>query len=252
MARRPAANAIVPDPKKSVGLRSDSDWWGALVLFVGSLALRLLTYFQHIEFLANVKEGGFKKLFDLWDGFGWFAILAIGFIWGFNRFSKRTLPHEKGPTWGLVIACSVIAAIFGSLVTVQSSTRLPTVASEVGIMVDQKSLTAHGCRSQINGNVLMAFQHSFKVAFVCGMIDPKIDILSDPHIFVSNLFEIVPALIPVEANASPSGPFSVSTGNAFPMQFFVILVPRETKWEKLTTLSDVESIGGKIPDPRYY
>ena len=69
---------------------------------------------------------------------------------------------------------------------------------------------------------------------------------------MSSLFEIVPGFIPVQANVSPSGTLSFPYNNGFPMNFFIIIVPRETKWEKITTLSDVLALHGKILDERYY
>ena len=104
---------VVPKSEKIVGVKSDPDLWGSLVLLVGGPASRALTYFEHLEFLASVKEGGFKVMFDLWNGLGWWVVGGIGLAWLLNRFSNRNLPHEKKPTWSVVAACAFMAAVFG-------------------------------------------------------------------------------------------------------------------------------------------
>lgn len=102
MARRspPVPVPLVHEPKE-IGLRTDADFIGSVVLMVGSFASKILTGMEHLEFLASAREGGFKVLIDAWNSGLWWIVGAIGFIWAFYRFQRRADPHPKGPTWGL-------------------------------------------------------------------------------------------------------------------------------------------------------
>jgi hypothetical protein len=243
----------VPESEKVIGLKSDPDLWGSLVLLVGGPASRALTYLEHLEFLASVKEGGFKVIFDLWNGLGWWIVGGVGLAWLLNRFSKRNLPHEKKPTWSVVVACAFMAAVFGSIITVQSYGTLPNVILGTGYQsaVSGQNTTLFGYSALVNGNVLLSFKKDYKVAIAVATLDPQVDQLADKHILVSPLFEISAGPIPMAALASPNGDFNIRS-NTVTVNYFTILVPRGVQREKITTLGDLLQLGGKILDPKYY
>ena len=109
-----------------------------------------------------------------------------------------------------------------------------------------------GCSGQIESEQLLSFKKEYHVALVCAVRDPNIDQLTDKRIVVSPLFEIVSGPIAVFAPSSPSGVFSVPIQGTITIDYMPILVPRNVKWEKITTLSDLIQMGGKVLDPRYY
>jgi hypothetical protein len=196
-------------------------------------------------------------IFDIWENVGWWLLGLIGLGWLIDRIRRRKSPHEKGPTWGLVTACTIMAAIFSSIITAQSSSGVPSAISAPGGLISpgpNGSTILSGCIADIDGAVPTTFKKDYKVALVCAISDPNIDILSGTRIAVSDLFEIENGFIPARADKSPAGQFVVSThpDGISGMNTFAILVPRETKWAKLTSLADVLALGGKILDPRFY
>ena len=57
----------------------------------------------------------------------------------------------------------------------------------------------------------------------------------------------------IAAPHTPGGDVHVQLPTqAIQLDFLAIIIPREIKWEKLTTLRDVLLLGGKILDPRFY
>lgn len=253
MARRTLPAPIVPQGKKPIGIKNDPDAWGALVLLIGSPASKVLTYLEHLEFLASAKEGGFKMIIEIWNDVGWWLVGAFGLMWFLNRWSKKTEQHENGPTWSFVAAAVFMAAIFSSIVTVQFSGVLPNVLVAKGIQNNFVDGHANyiGCNGQIDGTSLVSFSKEYKTALICAPLDAQQDQLSDKRIAVSPLFEIVPGLIPIIATGSPSGDFTISSPN-IRIDYFAVLVPRELEWKKIDTLGDLRRQGGKILDSRYY
>jgi hypothetical protein len=242
-------------PTVATGIRNDPDAWASGVLVGGSILAKWLSYAEHVEFLVSLREENFRMIFEVWSGIGWWFIGAAGIVWFLNRFSKRGSPHSTSPSWGLVASCALIAFIFGSLIAVQSFGGIPQVISSqtVGYTVGPSGVaTTEPCVATVDGTPLLTFKADFKLALVCVRPDPTKDILSDPHIFVSNLFEISSGPIAIEATKSPAGDFTDQGQGALTINHFAVLVPREVHWEKLTTLSDIMALGGKILDQKYY
>jgi hypothetical protein len=207
--------APIPNPAtKAVGLGTDPDVWASGILVLGSGAAKLLSYAEHIDFLISLRGENFKMIFDFWNGAGWWLTIGAGAGWLINRFSKRNIPHEKGPSWGLVISCAVVAFIFGSLLSVQSSGGVPRVITQTATpyQITPEGLRGGTCAVQADGTTVVSFKKDFKLALVCTTADPTTDVLSDTHIVVSSLFEIVPGPLAISANKSPSGDFTVPRG----------------------------------------
>ena len=243
----------VPPPISNptiIGFKTDPDAWGSAIFLFGAPILKILSYFEHLQFLLSIREENFKMIFDAWEQFGWFIIAAIGAIWMFNRFSKRDLPHQKGPTWGLVLASVVMSFLFGGFLAVQSTGGIPQVIMNHGISMTSQNNYA-GCAATFDGSRIVSFKKDYKVALVCEATDPQADPLSDMHIFVSNIFEIVPGAISIAGVGAPNGEFKIQ-GQPLEINFFAVLVPRDVDWQKITTLGQLMREGGKILDPRYY
>src|ERR1700730_7123967 len=104
MAQRSRRERTTIQPPTETGFMRDPDVWGSGILLLGGPILKLLSYVEHLDFLLSILEEKFKMMFDAWESFGWWIAAGVGIIWGLNRFSKRDLPHAKGPTWGLLAA----------------------------------------------------------------------------------------------------------------------------------------------------
>ena len=171
---------VSPKPTE-IGLGSDADFWGSLILILGTGGSRALTGLEHLEFLASAREGAFKMLVELWNSGLWWLVGAAGVLWFFRRFQKRKEPHPTGPTWGLVAACVVISAIFASLFTVQFSGAVPKIVTAISYnaMTTPGSITLAGCSAVIEGAQLLSFKKDYKVALVCAPLDPSVDELDD-------------------------------------------------------------------------
>jgi hypothetical protein len=111
--------------------------------------------------------------------------------------------------------------------------------------------TTTGCSAQIDGSRIVSFKNDYRVALVCSVTDPQKDPLSDERILMSNLFEIIPGIIPIGSVRSPSGNFTIQAPT-LTISFFAVLVPRDAAWEKISTLGQLLKENGKILDPRYY
>jgi hypothetical protein len=232
------------------GIKTDPDAWGAALFLFGAPVLKVLSYFEHLQFLLSIREENFKLIFDLWESVGWFAVTAIGAIWMFNRFSKRELPHEKGPTWGLVTASVIMAFLFGGFLATRAAGGLPQVIMSYGVGITTPNNYA-GCLGQIDGSRIISFKKRYKVALICVATDPQTDQLADQRIFVSNLFEIVAGPIPIVGVRSPSGEFKTQA-QPLTINYFAVLVPLDVDWPKITTMGQLIREGGKILDPKYY
>jgi hypothetical protein len=238
------------------GFKTDPDAWAGGVLIVGSVLSRWLSYAEHVNFLLSVKEENFKMLFDVWEEVGWWIIVVCGFMWLLGRYSKKEQPHKRAPTWGLLGSCALVSFILGSIIAVSSSATVPTVISSqtisYGTAPNGSFSMADPCDATVEGSLLLSFKKDYKLVLVCASPDPTKDIASDPHIFVSSLFEIIPGTIKIVATASPSGPFKDSRPTGLTINHYAVLIPNKMRWERLTTLSDMMDLGAKILDPKYY
>lgn len=253
MVRPPRQLPVVAESEKATGLKTDSDVWGALLMLVGGPVSRALTTVEHIEFLASVRNGGFKMILDLWNGFGWWIAAVVGLVWLLNRHSKRNSPHPVGPTWGFVIAASLMSSVFAAIITVQTSGAFPRVIVGTGYQTDfgPQGTRVHGCGAALDGAAIMSFKKGYKVALLCAPNDPSVDQTTDKRITVSQLLEIEPAQISAVAESSPSGDFAVQF-QSINLALYPILVPRGVEWKQITTIGILLQLGGKVLDPRYY
>jgi hypothetical protein len=237
----------IPKPLAKVPLVEDANLLGPLVLFFTGGLSRVVIAIQNLKFLASAKEGGFKIIFDIWNGVGWW--LAIGGAIAWLLYSRPWATRQKAPTWGLLAACVFMAVVFGSLATIQLSGAMPQVIADQGISVRGTGL--FNCQADINGHQLVSFQKDYRVTLVCVAVDRAIDQLTDTRISVSELHEITDSIIPMVAAHSPNGP-AVVTGPSVSIDLLPVVVPRQVAWEKLKTLQDIRQLGGKILAPKYY
>jgi hypothetical protein len=153
------------------------------------------------------------------------------------------------------------------LVTVTSNDVIPRI------------ITAWGppCNGTLDTSKLKSFSDKYRIAIICTIADPRVDIMSTKDLVITNLFEIPPdgltiVLDPTLGEPANNGqpltatetvpaatPQTPSASGAPPtarppvtINYFAVLLPKDIERDKITTLGDVEKVGGKILDPRYY
>ena len=226
----------------SSAILKDSDALGALVLALGSVGSKVLSAAEHIDFLVSIREQHFKVLFDFWESTGWWLALIVGVIWGVLRFVKGKGSYSSTPSWGLVLSFCLMSFVFGSIIAAKSSGEIPRVITSWG--------GSPPCNALIDTSRLLSFRDDYKVGLICIVGDPQTDIMANKHILISNLFHITPAGVQIMVPGNIPGLENI-TGPT-PISFVAFIVPNNIEREKIATMGDVSTLGGKLLDPIYY
>jgi hypothetical protein len=242
------AQNLVPTSKTAqiTALLDDGNAKASATLTVGSILWKVLAYSEHLDFLLSLREEKFSMIFTFFEDAGWWILAGIGILWFFaTRIKENTLPQPLN--WAFVLSCTVIAFLFGSLVTVKSSGEVPTVI--VGWGGDATS-----CNSVVDMSKLQSFRDKYKLYLICGFTDPTIDMLEDQRILISNPFDIRPGGVQIVANYSKHMDElkQIPAGTTLAEWHHAVLVPNEISRDKISTLADVVALGGKILTPGLY
>jgi hypothetical protein len=239
-----------PQPSPRTPFLADSDALAATIFTLGTGLWKGLAAWSNIDFLLSIKEETFSTMFEFFENTGWFIALIIGIFILVFQWKKPTEKRSTVPTWGLVFSISLVSFLFGILLAVRSSGGIPKVIDAWGA---QPPL----CAALIETSRLITFANKYKIAFVCGIPDATQDKFEDDRVTVSNLFTITPN--PVAIVAPYSGRMQVFAkslsgpdNKAISTWYEAILLPSDVSSDKITKLSDVVKLGGKIIDPAYY
>ena len=102
MGKLPRKPSPKPSAEQTEPLTKDGDILGAVVLFLTGGLSKIVTTVENLEFLASAKEGGFKRIFDLWNSLGWWLViaLAIGWLlWEFRGTVRAEGKLQLGACW---------------------------------------------------------------------------------------------------------------------------------------------------------
>src|SRR5271165_6254672 len=178
-------------PAPTAFVNDDSDTQASLVLTVGSIVWKGISYWEHADFLLSIREEKFQMMFDFLDSAGWAILLAIGLGWLYwARLIKNRSDVEKRPGWKMVFSCAVVAFLFGVLIALRASGGVPAVVTTWGGSVNVGGVVQ--CNAIIDTSRLSSFKGKYKLVLICGMQDATVDILDNKEIMVSNSFEIEP------------------------------------------------------------
>jgi hypothetical protein len=227
----------------------DQDAQASLVLTIGTFAWRAISYWEHADFLLSVKQENFAVMFEFFDYGGWALFALLGGIWFFwaAKIKDRTIV-EVGPSWGMVIASAIVAFLFGSLITIMASSGVPSVITSWGGNANQ-------CASIIDTSRLSTFRHGYKLVLICGISDPKIDLLNNDKIMISQPFEIAPGGVHIVTDTVRQQDKWKSVqqpGISVQIWVIAVLFPSGISIDKINTLQDVINLGGKIIAPQYW
>jgi hypothetical protein len=225
----------------------DPDVVASSLLAFGSPLWKVISNISNVDFLLSINEQKFALLFEFLESTGWFLIMLVGLGWfGLKYIRSDWRVQEGSPTWGLATAIGLMAFLFGVLVTVRATGSVPNI-------VAQWSIQDGNCSTVVDTTKLVSFRKDYKLAMVCGVIDPLKDRQEDESIGVSAPFTIVPGGIPIIAPPRPAMA-AVLQNNVQPHQiwFDPIILPNGISVDKIAKLSDVPRLGGKILRPQFF
>jgi hypothetical protein len=231
-------------PKKPErGVVADTDLIASFILGAGSAASRGVSALEHIDFLVSIRQENYKVMFDFWQTTGWWMTVLVAAIWGIIRFRKTGAERNAAPTIGLVLSCSFVAFVMGSIITIISSSQIPRVIVSWG---------GPNCQAVLDTVRLSSFRDKYKIGLICMVQDPTIDVMTDENILISNLYTIVPGMQQINVKGSIKIPDSLTPSPGMGVGYLAFVVPNEIVKEKLKTIDDINKLGGKILDPLYY
>jgi len=138
-----------------------------------------------------------------------------------------------------------MAFAFGALVTVKSSGQVPNV------IVGWGGNTAQ-CNAVVDTTRLQTFKDTYKLVLICGVENPTMDKMEDERILISNPFDIRPGGVAIVANYSHKLDELKAIQGTVQVWEMIAMMPPGVSREKISKLSDIEKLNGKILAPGYY
>ncbi len=210
------------------------------LLVLGSLIWKALAWIQSIDFILSIKEGKLAMMLDFLLGHGWWIIATFGVIW----FLVAKDSKGSSSPWSLALSASVIAFLFGVMVTIRATGSVPDIITTWG-KYDQ------GCEVTLATSRLQSFRDRYRIGFICGVEDIRIDKFEDDAVTVSGLFTIAPRTVQIRAPYKPGTKEThIIPGTRVWYEGFI--VPKDVSKDKITSLADIGRLGGKIIREGYF
>jgi hypothetical protein len=213
---------------------------------------------------------------SLWVGIGLtLAAIVIGLL----DMKPKTKKWLAG-ILGLFAIAAFAAAILSCPVEWQlpiafrSPIRQPARAAQqvLGVVVDPYLFLSYGadaekaCSATLDGSPLNRLSNKYRIALICGIVDPSVDKWQDTRITISPAFTIqtsaltiqvfhsksaataIQHLIAVQARSIPTAAKKI-IGIQWTMWYQAILLPNNVSPKQTHCLLDVRQMGGVIVDP---
>ncbi|MGB9069955.1 MAG: hypothetical protein WCC21_15410 [Candidatus Acidiferrales bacterium] len=220
-----------------------------LILFVGDLVLRLMTYAEHLDFILSVRDEKLATMLQLFKDSGWWIVALASAGWFLYEWKWRKENSNSANSVGaLVFSAALVAFLFGALVAVSATGTLPTI-----LQVYAGDGTNQTCNAQVDTSKLVGFQDGYHLILLCGVSDPKIDAQEDNRIAISSGFHINGGPMDIVA---PFGqmievwkdklPFPPGQGVSFTIWHTLAVIPADIDPSSIKRASDVEKVGGRI------
>ncbi len=245
------------------------------LLGVGTILWKLAGLAERVDFILRVQDETFAAIFEAFISYGWIILILGSVLWGIYAAWKQSAPIEDGfkATPGMVLSVGLLAFLYGILIAVRATGAIPNVTVAWGP-------SGNGCQLAVDTSRLATFRSQYYLVGVCGLNDPATDMLQQTNISISKPFTITPGGVRVFAPYSaamtnalkgmvapgvttpdvvvpPNG--ATSTGGtsaagtvSLNIWYQPVLVPKDTDFSKVTTLSDIKKQGGKILNPAYF
>lgn len=99
----------------------------------------------------------------------------------------------------------------------------------------------------VDGRKLSDLADGYKLLFIARTVFANVDKMSDPFLAKSVLYTITPEPISL---AIPSPKLRINVGQINTVEFDLVALPTQFSADQITTLSDVQRLGGKVLDTR--
>jgi hypothetical protein len=230
-------------------LIADPDTLGPMVLTLGSGVWKAVSVLANVDFLLSIREERVVAMFEFFESIGWWIIALIGIVWYIVRWNPKSgAPKKASPNWPLLFSSALMAFLFGVLLTARFSGSTPNVVTGYGA-------DPPWCVATLNPRRIQIFQDIFRIGIVCGIEDPTIDPLTDDRITVSNLITIPTHGTTIAAPYSSKmkefyvqrvARANVQNEKKITLWTRAILLPKDLNRDKVSNLSDVISLHGKL------
>jgi hypothetical protein len=215
------------------------------LVFVAGVGLEIFDWVHRLDFILSFSDEKARWWFEIIFHYFTIAIVILILI-VIIRFNKNQ--RLSNVQVGLVVG--ILAFLWGGLLGVYCARSSPLLLAAYG---------RHGpvCNATIDTAPLAHLKEQYDVALACRFQDNRIEAFDDDRITVSTAFRITGENVTIDAPFSPkmmvvASNIAEQPGNAFSFAtwFAPIIIPKGTDTTKITRLSDVEHLGGRVLAPR--
>jgi hypothetical protein len=218
-----------------------------LVLLVGDLLSKLLSYAEHLDFLLSIRDAKFATMFQVFTEYAWWIIALCAGAWTLYEWKRKKDDSSAG---ALVFSSAFVAFLLGVIITVKATGSLPEVVQ----MYTADAINGT-CSASIDTSRLEGFKDDYRVILICGVGDPSLDAQEDDRISVSSAFHITGTVIAVTGKFGKMvevwKDVHPPTGQAAVVQVWhsVALMPKDGDLSTIKRVSDVAKQGGRFITP---
>jgi hypothetical protein len=153
------------------------------ILTLGAVALRILAYWEDVDFILSVREEKIAMTLQLLFEWGWLALAIVGIVWALGAHKSPT--DTTKVHWGMVTCVGILAFMLGTLITVHAMGSSPVVLLGWG-----GDPATRSCSAQVDTRRLVGLKDKERLILICGVADPTKDPIEDERIAVSQPFTI--------------------------------------------------------------
>jgi hypothetical protein len=207
-----------------------------IILGVGSVVWRFISWASNVDFLFSLHEGTLSTAMQFFSSQGWWIALVGSVLWFALLLGKVMKPRSRTIQVEIVLAACFVSFLFGVLITVRNTSSSPNVFKEWG-------RDDSGCiATTVSTARLKNFSAKYQMALICVLLDPSVDRYKNTLIAKSTLFEIEDT----EMFAPFAGQMAFRSHQGSFIYQALALLPRDTSMDEIKCLDDVLKHRGKI------
>ena len=163
-------------------LFSGQDETASVILGAGTAIWKLFEYLERIDFLLSIRGEKFAVIYDFFTNVGWVCVIIIAVTWFVIAKVAGDSNNTATGTLRIILACSVVAFLFGVVITISASGAVPNVIAGWGGVPGN-------CSTMVVTDRLQSFRKDYNIATLCLIVDPRIDPLFDNRVTIELLAE---------------------------------------------------------------